>query len=195
MLRPREAAPSPARSSSGSHPLGRGRRALERVQQRCLQLLQVRADEGLAGGMGSSTHLLQHPVRLLLHAALLALRGQPAAPPSGWPLGTASPCAPVLQHGCGVEARTRRPPADLQGRLDGAVQGAQGLLVGVGSHCHHQIQEGEPGAERGEQVGSCRVTSTPRPHWDSAFESHLMHGSGRSYTGQPGCPQCCSIPW
>lgn len=77
---------------------------------------------------------------------------------------------------------------DLEGRLDGAVQGAQRLLVSVGCHCHHQIQEGEPGAERDEQVGNCRVTSAPRPNWDSGFESHFMHKSGTPYRDSLGAP-------
>lgn len=48
----------------------------------------------------------------------------------------------------------------LEGRLDGAVQGAQGLLVSVGCHGHHQVQDGESAAEKDTQVGNCSVTNT-----------------------------------
>lgn len=157
-----------------SHPLGRGCCALERVQQCCLQVLEVGADKGLAGSVGSGTHLLQHTICLLLHAALFALQGQPTCShcqgsPSHWclkghqhptPLSRdLSPMAAVQSLECGSKlAASRRyltaapaphgwRPAHLEGRLDGSVQGVQGLLISIGCHCHYQVQDGESAAE------------------------------------------------
>lgn len=43
-------------------------------------------------------------------------------------------------------------PTHLEGRLDGTVQGVQGLLISIGCHCHYQVQDGESAAEKDTQL-------------------------------------------
>lgn len=50
-------------------------------------------------------------------------------------------------------------PTHLEGRLDGMVQGAQGLLISIGCHCHYQVQDGESAAEDTQLVNS-GITTT-----------------------------------
>lgn len=77
-------------------------------------------------------------------------------------------------------------PTHLEGRLDGTVQGAQGLLISIGCHCHYQVQDGESAAEKDTQLVNSGITTTARPSWNVSCKSHQVHNGGTAHTGQ--CP-------
>lgn len=62
-------------------------------------------------------------------------------------------CSPCTSQGWG--------PTHLEGRLDGTVQGVQGLLISIGCHCHYQVQDGESAAEKDTQLQMLTVALRP----------------------------------
>lgn len=74
-------------------------------------------------------------------------------------------CSPCTCQGWG--------PTHLQGRLDGSVQGVQGLLISIGCHRHYQVQDGESAAEKDTQLQLLTEASLPLP--DQAGMQALTH--------------------